>query len=129
MFECSNGKVLGCKAGKLDLCVHKGDSFREEIKWVKAVNGKFIPMKLRGYNAIMQVISAHNTKNEVVLELVNPTGIFLDNDKIILDIPFQVVNNFSWSKGNYSLTMISPQGLRTTIIKGKFIIAGSTGCC
>ena len=129
MFDCNSGKVLGCDYGKLDLCVKRGDSFREEIKWVKDVNGKIIPMKLRGFNAIMTVKSAHNTKNETVLELVNPTGIFLDNDKIIIDIPFQVIENFSWSKGNYSLTMISPQGIRKTIIKGRFTIAGSSNCC
>jgi hypothetical protein len=129
MFECKTSDVVGCSAGKLNLCVCKGDDFNEEISWVREVSGKTIPMNLRGYSAIMTVISAHNTKEEKVLELQNPTGIFLDNNKIILSIPRQVISNFSWSKGDYSLAMVSPTGLRKTILKGRFTISGSPNCC
>ena len=129
MFECKTRNTIGCTAGRVNLCICKGDSFFEEINWVTEVGDKTIPMKLRGYNAIMTVISAHNTKNEKVLELQNPSGIYLDNDKIFIDIPYQTSNNFSWSKGDYTLTMISPQGLRKTILKGRIVIAGSPECC
>lgn len=129
MLECSTGNTIGCTASKVNLCICKGDSFFEEIKWVTEVGDKTIPMKLRGYNAIMTVISAHNTKNEKVLELENPTGIYLDNNKIIINIPYQTSDNFNWSKGNYSLMMISPQGIRKTILKGRITIAGSPNCC
>jgi len=130
MFECNTGKSIGCTAGKVDFCVCKGDSFIEEIKWVKeSTNDKTIPVNLRGFSAIMTVISAHSTKNETVLELVNPTGISLDNNKIIINLPHQVIENFTWKKGDYSLTMISPQGVRQTILKGRFTVIGSSGCC
>lgn len=129
MYECNQGKVLGCDAGKLDLCLCKGESFFRSINWVKQVGEKTIPMPLRGYSAIMEVISGHNTKNEKVLELHNPDGIHLDNNKIIINIPYQVSDNFTWSKGRYRLMMISPTGLRNSIVKGKITISGSPNCC
>ena len=129
MVSCSSTKVLGCDAGKLDICIQKGDSFVEEIKWVEDVNGKSVPKRLRGYSAKLTVVNAHNTKNEIVLELESPVGISLDNNKIIIDIPYTISNNFNWKKGNYKLTMLSPQNIKSTILKGKFIIAGSTDCC
>jgi hypothetical protein len=130
MISCSKGKVLGCKAGNLDLCVFKGDSFNEEINWVRDVNGKEVPVKLRGYSATMDFISAHNSKNELVLRLESPTGIFLDNNKIVVNIPFQVVENFNWVKSNYRLIMTSPQGIKQTILRGRFTIIGSSPeCC
>jgi len=130
MFKCNSSRgSLGCKSGELDLCVYKGDSFKEEVHWVEDVNGKEVPKRLRGYSAVMKFISAHNTKNELVLQLESPTGIFLDNNRIIVNIPYQVVDNFNWTKSNYKLVMISPTGLKQTILEGRFTVIGSSPAC
>jgi len=130
MISRNTNKILGCKTGNLDLCVFKGDSFNEEINWIRNVNNKEVPVKLRGYSATMDFISAHNSRNELVLRLESPTGIYLDDDKIIINIPFQVIENFNWVKSNYRLIMTSPQGIKQTILRGRFIINGVfPGCC
>jgi hypothetical protein len=124
-------KVLGCSNGNLDLCFRVGSDFSEEITWVKEVGGKTIAVNTLGFNVKMQVISGHNSKNEIVLELDKNNYLNFSSKGIIkVSISKAIIDNFSWSKGRYTISVSNLSGITETILTGKVLVKSiGSSCC
>lgn len=110
-------------AGKLNLKINKGETFRYTLRWLDAAEA---PVSLTGYNARMQVRPDIDSDKVLLVfasdPLLNPDGtITLNNTtgEIVLYLGATDTAAITWSAGVYDLEMYQNADEVTRLVEGK----------
>lgn len=114
-------------AGKLNLKINKGETFRHTLTWLDATEA---PVNLTGYKARMQ-IRPDIDSDQVLLffasdPLLNPDGtITLTNATGEIELYLSAVDTaaITWSAGVYDLEMYQSSDEVTRLVEGKISVS------
>lgn len=100
--------------------VVQGDTFSIQVEYQ---DGDSEPIELTGFSAIMDVRDKPGGKI-LCASATSSTTIDIDEDNGILDVTFLPEQTRKFTpRAAYQLQVISPEGLRTTILKGYFSVS------
>ncbi len=108
-------------AGKLDLTIEQGTTFRRELVWKDASN---TPINLTGYSARMQV-REHLSSQTAFLELSTSNSrisITAAQGKLVLEIPANITETLTHPTGVYDLELEAANGTVTRLLQGRVTI-------
>lgn len=99
--------------------VVQGDTFSIQVEYYDAND---VPIELTGFSAIMDVRDKPGGKI-LCASATSSTTIDIDEDNGVLDITFLPEQTRKFTpRSSYQLQIISPEGLKTTILKGYFSV-------
>lgn len=111
-------------AGKLDLVIEQGATFRRELIWKDAEGA---PINLIGYTARMQ-IRERVSATAILTELTTANGRIVltpAQGKLTLELSATLTDALTYPAAVYDLEVVAADGSITRLLQGNVLIEGS----